>query len=364
MNSTNIIFERAATFKMSEAEPKKNAISLLLNSYFLPLKGKGFKKYALLIIAFTFLFGAFLVGLRELGKANPVRQWDVQAIDTMKYSRDIGHDRLQDPTFVRQVDEQVAAIAKTGATHVAIATPYDDEFSPMLKLWVRAARRNHLKVWFRGNWSGWEGWYNYPRMGPEEHKTRTRDFILSNKSLFEDGDIFSSCPECENGPKVDIHVESDVNQHREFLLQEYQIAKTAFKEIGKDVDANYYSMNYDLAKVMMDPQTTQEFDGVVVVDHYVTDPHALAKDMEQIADQSGGTVMLGEFGAPIPDLNGEMTPEDQKQWLEEALGDLVKVKQLKGVNYWVNTGGTTAIWEENGRARPAVEIISKVFKGK
>jgi hypothetical protein len=41
---------------------------------------------------------------------------------------------------------------------------------------------------------------------------------------------------------------------------------------------------------------------------------------------------------------------------------LVKVKQLKGVNYWVNTGGTTAIWEENGNARPAVEVITKVFK--
>jgi hypothetical protein len=364
MNSTNIIFDRTTRYKMYDAGSKKNGIFLHLKSYFLHPDMNNFKKYALLIFGFIFLFGAFLIGLREMQKANPVRQWEVQSIDTMKYSRDLGHDRLQDPTFVRQVDNQVAAIAKTGATHVAIATPYDDEFLPMSKLWVRAARRNHLKVWFRGNWSGWEGWYNYARIGPEEHKTRTRDFILANKSLFEDGDIFSSCPECENGPRVNIQVEREVNQHREFLIQEYQIAKQAFSEIGKDVDANYYSMNYDLAKVMMDPETTQAFDGIVVVDHYVADPHDLAKDMEEMADRSGGTVVLGEFGAPIPDINGQMTPDDQKQWLETALEDLVKVKQLKGVNYWVNTGGTTAIWEENGNARPAVGIISNVFKGK
>ena len=323
-----------------------------------------FRKYALVICAFIFLFGAFLVGLREMEKANPVRQWEIQSIDTMKYSRDIGHDRLQDPTFVRQANMQVAAIAKTGVTHVAIATPYDNEFSPMLKLWVRAARRNNLKVWFRGNWSGWEGWYNYARMGPVEHQTKTREFIIANKSLFEDGDIFSSCPECENGPRVNVNVESDVNQHREFLIQEYQIAKQAFEEIGKDVDANYYSMNYDLAKAMMDTETTKAFDGIVVVDHYVADPRALARDMEEMAIRSGGSVVLGEFGAPIPDINGEMTPQEQKLWLEEAMEELVKVKQLKGVNYWVNTGGTTAIWEENGSPRPALEIISRVFKGK
>ena len=322
------------------------------------------KKYFLIIVGFALFMAAFLVGLREFAEAHPQRQWEFQSIDTMKYSRDISQDRLRDPSFVKEVDNQVAAIAKTGATHVAIATPYDGEFLPMMKLWVRAARRNGLKVWFRGNWSGWEGWYNYPRMSPEEHQAKTREFILANASLFEDGDVFTSCPECENGPGVNIHIEPNVNQHRQFLIEEYGIAKEAFAEIGKDVRANFYSMNYDLAKAMMDPQTTAALDGVVVVDHYVADPRALASDIQEIAQRSGGTVILGEFGAPIPNLNGEMTPAQQKEWLEEAMKDLVKVQSLKGVNYWVNAGGTTAIWEENGRERPAVGIISQVFKGK
>src|SRR3989344_1555536 len=104
--------------------------------------------------------------------------WPLQSVDTVKYSRDLARLKSNDETFKRVIDSQVVNIARTGATHVAIGTPYDPEFVPFLKEWVKVARKHKLKVWFRGNFSGWEGWFNYPKIGRTEHLKMLSDFIL------------------------------------------------------------------------------------------------------------------------------------------------------------------------------------------
>ena len=88
--------------------------------------------------------------------------WEIQSIDTMKYSRDMARERNKDMVFEKIIESVVEKIASTGATHVAIGTPYDEEFLPFLQTWVIAARKENLNVWFRGNFSGWEGWFDYP----------------------------------------------------------------------------------------------------------------------------------------------------------------------------------------------------------
>lgn len=74
--------------------------------------------------------------------------WEVRSIDTVKYSRDLASEKLEDPSFDEVIDLQVKNIAQTGATHVAIGTPYDPKFLPFLRKWVSAARKNRLNVWF------------------------------------------------------------------------------------------------------------------------------------------------------------------------------------------------------------------------
>ena len=69
------------------------------------------------------------------------RFWNFQAIDTMKYSRDLSREKLNDLTFDITIERQIKQIADTGATHVGIATPYDEEFLPVLKRWVKYARQ-------------------------------------------------------------------------------------------------------------------------------------------------------------------------------------------------------------------------------
>ena len=292
------------------------------------------------------------------------KHWKFQSIDTMKISRDRAREMRDNPLYDKEIETQIRDIAGTGATHVGIGTPYDEEFIPILRKWVQVTRKNNMKVWFRGNFSGWEQWFGYEQISQEEHLDKTRQFILNHTDLFEDGDIFSSCPECENGPKLQTGNLYEVQKYREFLIAEYKTTKDAFNSINKNIQSNYFSMNLDVAKAVMDPPTTAQLDGLVVIDHYVTKPEALASDVQLIAQKSGGKVVLGEMGAPIPDLNGKMNDDEQKKWIQDAFIFLANVEELEGVNYWVNKDGTTAIWREDNSPRPAVEVITKYFGGK
>ena len=261
-------------------------------------------------------------------------------------------------------NQQVRDISETGATHVAIATPYDEEFYPFLKRWVDAARKNNLHVWFRGNWSGWEGWFGYPKITREEHLKKTEKFILNHKDIFSDGDVFSPCPECENGGSGDPRRTGDAAGHKKFLIDEYKVTKEAFRQIKKNVASNYASMNGDVAKLVMDRPTTAALGGVVTIDHYVATSEKLVSDIEFIAQASGGKVVLGEFGAPIPDIHGQMSEKAQAEWLQEALIRLIETDKLLGISYWTNTGSSTQLWQNDGTPRAGAKVLKSFYKAK
>lgn len=323
----------------------------------------GFLFVAIIFLIITVIATVLVKNNPESKKAQHA-VWQFRAIDTMKYSRDPSREKINDPTYDEVINKQVGDIAATGATHVAIATPYDEEFLPMLRRWVKVARQHDLKIWFRGNWSGWEGWFEYPKITRAEHIEKTKAFILANPDLFEDGDVFSACPECENGGPGDPRMNNDAAGHKQFLIEEYTMTKQAFKDINKDVASNYHSMNGDVARLIMDKETTAALDGLVVVDHYVRTPDQLVEDVKDYAEQSGGKVVLGEFGAPIPDINGEMTEEEQALWLREALQKLSETDALVGLSYWTNVGGSTQLWNNDGTPRKAVEELTNIYSAK
>ncbi len=313
-----------------------------------------------LIIFFMSLAGPVFAATEN---QQTVPWWKFQSIDTMKYSRDNSREYLGSSSTVKAVIKwQVAAIAETGVTHVAIATPYDEEFLPILRLWVAEARKHELKVWFRGNWSGWEQWFEYPRISREQHIEKTILFIEENPDLFEDGDFFTACPECENGGPGDPRRNNDAVGHRKFLIQETEVTTTAFQKIKKEVHSNLHPMNADVARLVMDEATTKALGGIVTIDHYVKTPEQLAKDVRDIAKKSKGKIILGEFGAPIPDINGKFTDAQQAEWIQNALTLLVDEPDLIGLSYWTNVGGTTEIWSDDGQASSAVEVLTSFFK--
>lgn len=324
------------------------------------------EKYIYIIM---FLLGALAMAMFALRVTQspqqdlPQSQWEFQSIDTMKYSRDLAREKLKDTNYAASIDKQIERIAATGATHVAIGTPYDEEFKPILKLWVASARSHGLNVWFRGNWSGWERWFDYEKIGRDEHITKTKQFILENPDLFEDGDAFSSCPECENGSSTQFGDPNQVRDYRVFLINEYTVTKAAFAEINKDVKSNYFSMNADVAKAVMNPETTAALDGLVVIDHYVRTPEQLARDVVFISEMSQGDIVLGEIGVPIPDIHGNMTEDEQRIWMEEAFTLLAPLPQLKGINYWTHMGGSTELWTGKGEPKEHLKPLTAIYGG-
>lgn len=308
------------------------------------------------ILAVSFLYLKLLTPSPIKGNT---KFWLVQSIDTMKFSRDASRS----PLTQSEIDSQVNEIADTGATHVAIDTPYDPEFLPRLKEWVQSARKFSLNVWFRGNWSGWEGWFGYPKnLTRIQHTDLTRKFILNNPDLFKNGDIFTACPECENGGTGDPRTNGDINGFRQFMIDEYNVTATAFKEINKNVTSNYFSMNGDVARLIMDMATTKAIGEVVTIDHYVQTPEKLTTDISDFAGKSGGSVILGEFGTPIPDINGNQNETEQANWTNNALTALINKPELIGMNYWTNLGSSTSLWNEDGTSKKVVSIITAFFK--
>lgn len=321
------------------------------------------------VIYISILLMVFAVGLlfidnqseREEATQRQVPLWNIRSVDTVKYSRDLASQMLNNPDFDAVIDKQVSDIASLGVSHIAIGTPYDHYFQPFLRRWVISARKNNLKVWFRGNFSGWEEWFEYPQISREEHKKLLSEFILNNPDLFEDGDIFTSCPECENGGPGDPRFTGDVDGHRRFLTEEYKISEDSFKQINKKVKSGYYSMNYDVANLIMDEKTTDALGNLIVIDHYIKDPKLLAQDAKKIAYKGKGEVVLGEYGVPIPDIHGKFTEDQQNEWIQQAMDAIKNTPEIVGINYWTNVGGSTGLWNDDGSGRKVIQTLKKYF---
>ena len=225
-------------------------------------------------------------------------RYGVRSVDTVKYSRDVAKEKMNDASYDAVINEQVRNIASLGATHVAIGTPYDPEFLPFMRRWVVAARKNRLHVYYRANLAGWEGWFGYKKIDTKEHMKGIEDFIVQNPDLFEDGDILTTCTECENGALGDPRSNGKLDEFRKFLIDEYKVSQSAFAKIHKNVATNYYSFNGDVAKLVMDKETTKALDGIVAIDHYVKSVERLDRDITSLAQSSGGKIVLSEWGAP------------------------------------------------------------------
>lgn len=316
------------------------------------------KKTSLLLLI---IFSYFIHSLKpNTAKASELHSLQIRSIDTMKFSRDLVREKVNDLSFNEVIDSQMKYIVDSGATHVTIDAPYDQEFLPMISRWVLSARQYKLNVWFRGNFSGWEGWYEYPRIDRATHLKKTQEFILNNPDLFADGDIFTACPECENGGPGDPR-NGDVEGYRKFLFDEYDVTTKAFEKIDKKVHSNFLSMNGDVAELIMDRETTKRLGGLVTIDHYVKTPERTVEDIIRLAEKSGGKIVLGEVGVPLTDLHGNMTEKEQAEWLARAFAKFEKIPDLIAVNYWVNAGGTTGLWEYDGKPRLGSSVLKNYF---
>jgi hypothetical protein len=332
---------------------------------------KKLKFYSFILLAIIFFLALALITTGKtpvrLSLHNPKPPekmlWKYQCVDTMKTSRDRARNWMEADDAHSDITLQVKAIKSLGANCIAIDTPYDPEFLPYLKAWVRESRKQKLLIWFRGNFSSWEGWFEYRKgMSSDELFDKTTKFITENPELFEDGDIFTPAPEGENGGPFN-QVEKDEHEaYRAFLLKEHQIAKDAFAKIGKKVEVNWMSMNGGLAKRMFDQPTIDGLGKVVTLDHYIKTAPEMGEFIEYFAKNYGAKTIIGEFGAPIPEINGSMTEDQQAAFIDELFQELYKHKDtVIGVNYWVLYDSSTALYNQDFSERKAVDVVRKYF---
>jgi hypothetical protein len=296
-------------------------------------------------------------------------RWEFGCIDTMKQSRDGARNFLRDPQREEKIAQEVKAIQELGASHIAVDTPYDAEFFPILENYVQEARKNKLNVFFRGNFSSLEyqdrekdpktGWFDYPHE-PDHTKylSLTENFIKQRSNLFEDGDIFDVWPERENAfpSKFD-----NPAAYEAFLLQSRNTCKDAFAKLNKNIRC-VGSMNGYIA-THLSPATVRGLDNIVVPDHYVKQATDMGNLLEELRNLYGADVqvILGEFGAPHETLNGPMTEQQQSAFVEELFRQIEQSPNVIGVNYWVDRGGSTALFNENGSPREVAEVVKKYY---
>ncbi len=277
--------------------------------------------------------------------------WNYQCVDTMKYSRDQARVYGLREDFDQFLTQEMSLIKDMGANCVSIGTPYDEEFVPYLTRWVKKAREYGLIVWFRGNLSGWEGWFDYPKFTDvQQHHNGIKNLITKHPELFEAGDIFTPAPEPENGIIGDPR-DSSFNRSRfvQFLPDSYNNCVSSFAEIKKDVTCGFYGFNGDVAKQIIDKDLLVKIGDVIVIDHYVKTAEQLATDVKYLHDKLDALVMIGEFGAPIPDIHGPLTEQQQAQFIGDNFRLLYELRDsVIGMNYWVMRGGSTALVSDNG----------------
>ncbi len=291
--------------------------------------------------------------------------WNFQCIDTMKYSRDQARGLAASSNLKNVIDTELNLIVDSGATCVSLGTPYDEEFVPYLSAWVQAARARNLKVWFRGNMSGWEGWFGYKKfLDYSQHNEGVRSLITKHPELFKEGDIFTPAPEPENGMIGDPRF-SEVSKEKffEFLPSSYDNCQKSFLEIKVEVSCGYFSFNGDIASQVVTKDLLVKIGDVLVIDHYVKTAERLSADIKALHDKFGGSIVLGEFGGPIPGIHGEMTEEQQANYIDEVMAGLYAQKDiLLGMNYWVLNGGSTSLVNESDMSpRAAYKSLRSYF---
>jgi len=329
------------------------------------------KRIVLLLIGVSIILGGFFLAQSKDSSSIKYKLpqvalgplWEYQCVDTMKSSRDrarawIGRKDLKD-----EIKRQMQSISSMGASCVSIGTPYDEEFVPYLRAWVEGARSANLKVWFRGNLSGWEGWFDYPRIrSEEEHVKRTGEFIRNYPDLFEDGDIFTPAPEAENGGPFNAGQTDQYGQYRKFLTSSYAGCLTAFNSIRKSVTCNWFSMSGGHAKGIFTPEYIKEVGNIVTIDHYVRDTRDMGEFIDYFTSMKS-KVVLGEFGGPIPDLNGDMNEEEQAVLVRSVLKEMFERRDhIVGVNYWTLMEGSTKLLNDDYTERPVVNVIRDYYK--
>ena len=273
--------------------------------------------------------------------------WGIKSIDTQVVSK------YWTEVPVASIQEQIAMLKAMNATYVAVATPYDR--AEELKQWVDEIHKQGLHVWFRAHWNEWEGDDKKAAiMTPREYLDKSREFILTHKEYFQEGDSFTVAVEPEQvgvglGKRF-----ADWNEYKNFVVDEVVEANRAFAAIGlkQKVYTNWISTNGWVAENIFD-QELVDYMGMITIDHYPEQTTTIgARDdietmvtnystyLDQLYAKFHKPILIGEWGYQI----FQDVDDNYRAALIKSVFEMLKSKSyLVGVNYWVHMGNSARL---------------------
>lgn len=316
--------------------------------------------------------------------------WVVQSVDAMKLTQDALCNTPSTSTINSWMDRAV----EVGATHVAISTSYDSapgcDAQAFSQKWVTLIRAHGLKVWHRHKDRGFEGWWGADKnRSPDgnRHLKTMSDWILSNPSLVQPGDIFTPFPEPQNGgisgvtwcgspANCQFANAADFN---EWLRMAQNTAKLALKATGKNIATTIGDPNgvfvgasgFDgfivagvnnpdwQGKTFLESATVAAMDNLIAVDHYTADASRMAPELAIMRGVwPNALFVIGEYGTT--DQTTDVARVDAAQ---KAFTAFKAATYIVGVNYWhLGYGGNEALLNDDNSKRPHFTTVQSFYR--
>lgn len=257
-----------------------------------------------------------------------------------------------------------------GINFVSLAVPYDNVTK--YTNYVTDARSKGFKVWHRSHWNNWQGDNSAAAdLSAQNYLDQTYDFIVNNPTLFQNGDMFGTCVECNNADGVNstgpfrTAGSFSFSKYNAFLKDQVRYANAAFKSIGKTIYT--WPISFSLSLMNLNGQALDSgdggnssglgnadivnyFGGILTIDHYLSNAYRFndstkywdrySSDLDKIhAAFPDCKIMIGEWGyhTTVAVSAGE------KHGMFEQLVNVLKSKSyIIGVNFWVHMGSNTA----------------------
>ncbi len=284
-------------------------------------------------------------------------------------------DSVTNPPSVSLIDTYVSQAKALGSTHISVCVPYDHpsiDTNAQTKVWVDAARKYGLNIWFRKSWCSDEGWYGVAKNNSNDRINDTVNWIQNNASFFADGDVFTPKPEPQNMGVIGMNSESNarfqsVAAFNSWLRLMMSNSQSKFSSLSKKISVGYwgfdgfvvcgYGNSYWQGKSFLEPATVQACGNVLAVDHY---PELVGKpmtDFQAVFKQvwPGVKYVQGEWGA--------VGNTDIVTQINTTMGTLSNDPNVVGFNYWTMVGGgsESLLNADGSKIEPGFDAVKGYF---
>lgn len=300
-----------------------------------------------------------------------MNNWIVTSADFMKMTQ----DTVANPPAVYLVDIYVSQAKALGATHISISVPYDHptiNVNNQTAVWVNAARKYGLNVWFRKSWCSDEGWYGVAKNTSNDRINDTKNWVAANSDFFIDGDIFTPKPEPQNMGVIGMNSGNNarfqsVAAFNSWLRGMMSTVSAEFVALNKKVQVGYWGFDGFVVcgynnpdwqgKSFLEPATVAACGNILAVDHY---PELVGKPMTDFMSVfkkvwPGVKYVQGEWGA--------VGSTDITTQINTTMGTLANDPNVVGFNYWTMVGGgsESLLNADGSKIEPGFDAVKGYF---